>query len=322
MSVLLLGFTEDHFDDTQKGAIAEAAVGLELIYSRDKADITTRLDDIEVAVGGFPKDLLAQAPKLRWFQQWGAGADWLLEHPEVAEKDFLLTNVSGIHAVPISEHIFAFLLAFARSFPRATRDQFSATWSQSEGQPEPTFELAGKTMLLLGTGAIGARTAQLAQAFGMRVVGMRRNADKKVEHIDEMASLDALGSVLPTADVVVLTLPLTRDTHYLIGEAELRAFKDTALLINIGRGGLIDESALARALQEGWLAGAGLDVFETEPLPDDSPLWSMENVIITPHTSGNTPHYDERALEIFLENLRRYQGGEPLTHLVDKRLGY
>lgn len=177
-------------------------------------------------------------------------------------------------------------------------------------------------MLLLGTGAIGARTARLAQAFGMRVVGVRRNPDKEVEHIGEMVALDNLAQALPGADFVVLTLPLTKDTRHLIGETELRTLKDTAILVNIGRGGLIDESALVRALQEGWLAGAGLDVFETEPLPKDSPLWNMDNVIITPHVAGDTPHYDERALAIFLENLRRYHKKEPLTHVVDKRLGY
>ena len=324
MSVLLLGFAEDHFDDDQKRAVAEAAAGLEPVYTRDKSDIEARLGSVEVAVGGFPRDLLGQAPNLRWFQQWGAGADWLMKHPEVADKDFVLTNVSGIHAVPISEHIFAFLLAFARGFPRAMRDQLGATWSRREdlGERQPAFELAGKTVLLLGTGAIGARTAKLAQAFGMRVVGVRRSADKKVEYIDEMVALDALKNVLPVADFVVLTLPLTPDTHHLIGEAELRMFKKTALLVNIGRGPLVDEPALVRALEEGWLAGAGLDVFETEPLPETSPLWGMENVIITPHTSGDTPHYDERALAIFLDNLRRYAKGEPLTHVVDKRLGY
>ncbi len=319
MSVLLVGFAEDHFNDAQKEAIREAAGGFELFYSLDKADIEVRLDEIEVAVGGFPRDLLLKAPDLRWFQQWGAGADWLMEHPEIAEKDFTLTNVSGIHAVPISEHILAYLLAFARGFPKALRDQGANIWRK---EPQPYFELAGKTMLLLGTGAIGARTAGLAQAFGMRVVGVRRNPDKEVEHIGEMVALTDLPQVLPGADFVVLTLPLTKDTYHLIGEAELRALKGTAILVNIGRGGLVDEPALVRALQEGWLAGVGLDVFETEPLPENSPLWGMDNVIITPHTSGDTPHYDERALEVFLENLRRYQSNEPLTHVVDKRLGY
>ena len=319
MSVLLIGFDEDHFNDDRKGTIREAAGGLELLYSKDKAEIEARLDDIEAAVGSFPRDLMLKAPNFKWLQQWGAGADWLLNYPELAKEDFTLTNVSGIHEIPIGEQIVAYLLAFARGFPRAARAQLKKTWSQREST---TFELAGKTMLLLGTGAIGAYTAGLAQAFGVKVVGVRRNLEKQVEHIDEMVALDDLHAALPEADFVVLTLPLTQDTRHIIGKAELERMKDTAILINIGRGGLVDEPALVKALQNKTIAGAGLDVFEAEPLPEDSPLWELENVIITPHMAGDTPHYNERALEIFLDNLRRYAKGEPLTHVVDKQLGY
>ncbi len=319
MSVLLLGFGEDNFNDEQKAAIREAAGGLEPFYSTDKAEIEGRLDDIEVAAGSFPRDLMARASNLRWYQQWGAGADWLLKYPELTQKDFTLTNVSGIHEIPIGEQIMAYLLMFARGFPQMMRAQLATTWAQNESK---TFELAEKTMLVLGTGAIGTYTAKLAEAFGIKVVGVRRNPGKQVEHISEMVALDDLHTALPDADFIVLTLPLTNDTRHLIGEAELQAMKPTAILVNIGRGGLIDEFALVQALQEGRLAGAGLDVFETEPLPKDSPLWTMENVIITPHMAGNTPHYDERALEIFLENLRRYTAGESLTHVVDKQAGY
>ena len=319
MSVLLLGFDEDKFDDAQKEAIREAAGGLEPLYSKDKAEIKARLDDIEAAVGSFPRDLMLKAPNFKWLQQWGAGADWLLEYPELAQKDFVLTNVSGIHEIPIGEQIMAYLLMFARGFPRMMRAQLAANWSQKE---TTTFELAGKTMLLLGTGSIGAYTAKLAEAFGIKVVGVRRNPEKQVEHIAEMIALDDLHAVLPEADFIVLTLPLTKDTRHIIGETELKRMKPTAILVNIGRGGLIDEPALVKALQENVIAGAGLDVFETEPLPEDSPLWEMENVIITPHMAGDTPHYDERALTIFLDNLRRYAKGEPLTHVVDKELGY
>ena len=319
MSVLLLGFAEDHFNDEQKAAIREAAGGLGLFYSTDKADLEGRLDEIEVAAGSFPRDLMAQASNLKWYQQWGAGADWLLEHPELAQKDFTLTNVSGIHEIPIGEQIMAYLLAFARTLNIAARNQGTHIWPES---PASASELSGKTMLLLGTGAIGAYTAKLAQAFGMKVVGVRRHPEKSVEHIDEMVALDDLSAALSGADFIVLTLPLTEDTRHLIGEAELQRMKPTAILVNIGRGGLVDEPALVRALQDKTIAGAGLDVFETEPLPEDSPLWKMENVIITPHMAGNTPHYDERALKIFLENLRRYTAGEPLTHVVDKQAGY
>ena len=147
MSVLLLGFTEDHFDDEQKEAIREAAGGLELFYSTDKAEIEGRLDAIEVAAGSFPRDLMAQASKLKWYQQWGAGADWLLEHPELAQKDFTLTNVSGIHEIPIGEQIMAYLLAFARTLNIAARNQGTHIWPES---PASASELSGKTMLLLG----------------------------------------------------------------------------------------------------------------------------------------------------------------------------
>lgn len=320
MGILLIGFAEDYFDDEQKRAIEGAAGGLEVHY---KGGADGRLDEVEVALEN--RKLLPELPNLRWLQQWGAGADWLMEQPELARKNFVLTNVSGIHAVPISEQILAYLLAFARNLPRAVRNQTTRTWQRGAEWPETSpdqFELAGKTMLLLGVGAIGARTAKLAQALGMRVVGVRRSADKPAEFVDEMVALADLSRALPDADFVVLTLPLTRDTHHLIGEPELRAMKDTAILVNIGRGGLVDERALERALQTGQIAGAGLDVFETEPLPESSPLWRMENVIITPHMAGDTPHYDRRALEIFLGNLRRYGAGEPLTHVVDKELGY
>lgn len=319
MSILLVGFPEDHFSKEQQAAIREAAGDLEVVFTDDKDLIEARLEDIEVAAGSFPRDLMKRAARLRWFQQWGAGADWLIKHPELVEKDFILTNVSGVHAVPISEHIFAYLLAFARGFPKALRDQAANRWPEDRGA---FFELAGQTMLLLGTGAIGARTAKLAQAFEMRIKGVRRNPDKAVPHVDEMVALDDLHGALPDADVVVLTLPLTKDTRHIIAEPELRAMKGSAHLVNIGRGGLIHEADLVRALQEGWIAGAGLDVFEEEPLPESSPLWSLGNVILTPHTSGDTPRYDERALEIFLPNLRRYRAGEALTHVVDKSLGY
>ncbi len=319
MSVLLLGFNKDKFHDEQEAAIREAAGGLEPVYSKDKADIEARLNDVEAAVGSFSRDLMARASNLKWYQQWGAGADWLLEHPELAQKDFTLTNVSGIHEIPIGEQIMTYLLMFARSFPQIMRAQLASSWSQEESK---TFELAGKTMLLLGTGAIGAYTAKLAEAFGVKVVGVRRNPEKQVEHIAEMVALGDLSAALPDADFVVLTLPLTEDTRHIIGEAELERMKSTAILVNIGRGGLVDEPALVRALQEGKLAGVGLDVFETEPLPETSPLWELENVILTPHMAGDTPHYDERALEVFLNNLRRFAAGEPLTHVVDKQAGY
>jgi phosphoglycerate dehydrogenase-like enzyme len=293
---------------------------MKVLWTSDYTEIEAALDDIEIAVGGFPNRLLPRARNLRWIQQWGAGADWLLRVPEAAEMDFVLTSASGVHAIPISEQILAYLLAFARGLHRAICAQVRHEWHRET--KETLFELAGQTLLLIGVGAIGGRTAKVAAALGMRVLGVRRDPSLNAPDVEAMYSPERLLDALPEADFVVVTAPLTHETQGLIGERELRAMKPTAYIVNIGRGGTIHEDVLIRALQEGWIAGAGLDVFATEPLPADSPLWDMRNVIITGHYAGMTPQYDERALAIFLDNLRRYRAGQPLQNIVDKRLGY
>jgi phosphoglycerate dehydrogenase-like enzyme len=317
---ILLALDPEPVSAEQRAAIAAAAPGYRLLVTRDRAEMETALADVEIAAGGFPRDLLVRAPRLRWDQQWGAGADWLLREPAAVAKDFILTNVSGVHAIPISEHIIAFLLAFARRLPQAIRRQERHQWSSLDNGL--VFELAGKTMLLIGVGAIGERTAVLANALGMRVIGVRHDPSQAAPGVAATYGPAQLLEVLPQADFVVLTLPLTRESEGIIGEAELRAMKPSAYVINIGRGGTIDEQALVGALREGRIAGAGLDVFAREPLPEDSPLWEMDNVIVTGHYSGSTPAYDERAMGIFLDNLRSYVAGEPLRNVVDKQRGY
>jgi len=294
-----------------------------MLVTRDREEIEPVLDDIEIIAGWFPPDLLTRADGLRWFQTWAAGVDWLLmEQPEtIATMDFVLTNASGVHPIPVGEHVFALLLAFARDLHRAIRAQEERDWVRWSRQ-NALFELAGKRMLLVGVGAIGQRVAEIAAALGMEVWGVRRDASLGAPGVERMFGPDRLLALLPQADCVVLAAPLTQETKGLIGERELRAMKPTAHLVNVGRGGTIQERALVRALREGWIAGAGLDVFEEEPLPDDSPLWEMDNVIITAHYAGITPRYHERAWPLFLDNLRRYQGGQPLRNVVDKRRGY
>jgi len=322
MNTILLALEPDTLSADQVARIrATAPDSASIIMTRDHDQITPLLDQIEVAAGWFPVDLLPQASNLRWYQQWSAGADWLLRHPEAAQADFVLTNTSGIHAIQISEHVFAFLLAFARELPQAMAAQRERRWIPSDHH-EGLFELAGKTMLLVGVGAIGERTARIANAFNMRVLGVRRDPTVGAPGVEAMVGPDQLLDLLPQADVVVVTVPLTDETRDMIAEPELRAMKETAIIVNVGRGGTIDEDALNRALREGWIAGAGLDVFETEPLPDDSPLWERDDVLITSHYAGITPHYHQRALQIFLDNLERYTAGEPLRNVVDKNLGY
>lgn len=320
MNTILLGFEPNTLSADDLARIQALAPDMRLLVTTDRQAIEDALATIEIAVKQFPQALMPQAPNLCWFQQWGAGADWLLDHPEVAASELIVTTGSGVHAIPISEHILAYLFAFARALPQAIRSQTQRVWQQPEWSR--IFELAGKTMVLIGVGAIGERTALMANGLGMRVLGVRQNADVSTPGVEAMFAPEALLEVLPQADFVVITAPLTEATRGLIGETELQAMKATAYIVNIGRGGVIDEPALVRALQAGRLAGAGLDVFASEPLPPDSPLWAMENVIITGHYAGATPIYDERAMAIFLDNLRRYRAGEPLRNVVDKALGY
>jgi phosphoglycerate dehydrogenase-like enzyme len=299
-----------------KGQAPEMGV----VVTRDRATMERTLKSVEIAAGAFPRELLARASQLRWLQQWGAGADWLLDMPQAADMDVIVTSASGVHAIPISEHIMAVLLAFARRIPQATISQKARTWARANGNQ--TFELRGKTMLLVGVGSIGRRTAGLAKSFGMQVLGVRRNPSLSVPGVDAMYGPREFPDLLPYADFVVLTIPLTKQTQNLVSEKELRAMKPTARLVNIGRGGTVHEEALIKALREGWIAGAALDVFATEPLPESSPLWDTENLIITSHYSGATPLYWDRAVAIFLENLHRYRTGQPLRNVVNKELGY
>jgi phosphoglycerate dehydrogenase-like enzyme len=322
MNTILLAFEPGTLSGEQVAQVRAAAPDdATILVTRDPDEIEAALDDIEIVAGWFPRHLLSQAHNLRWFQHWAAGVDWVLRHPEVTQMDFVLTNTSGVHPIPANEHIFALLLALGRDLHRAIRAQGDSRWIPQDEQ-DALFELADKTMLLVGVGAIGERTARLATAFSMRVLGVRRDPTVGAPGVEAMFDTDHLLDALPEADFVVLTMPLTRETEGMIGAPELRAMKPTAYLINVGRGGTVQEEALIRALREGWIAGAGLDVFETEPLPEESPLWGMDNVIVTSHYAGGTPRYNERALDIFLDNLRRYQAGERLRNVVDKRLGY
>jgi len=320
--VILLALEPDTLPEEQLDRVRDVVPdNKELLVTRDRDVIEAVIDEIEIAAGWFPRSRLPRASNLRWFQQWAAGADWLLRHPEAVEMDFVLTNMSGIHAIPVSEHVFALLLAFARELSPALRAQQHRKWIPYD-QHQHLFELANKTMLLIGVGAIGERTAQVAAAMGVRVLGIRRDPTVGATGVDTMHGPDQLHDLLPQADFVVLTVPLTPETQGMIGEQELRAMKPTAHLINVGRGGVVDEDALLHGLRQGWIAGAGLDVLETEPLPEDSPLWELDNMIITSHYAGVTPHYHERALRVFRDNLERYHAGLPLQNVVEKTLGY
>ncbi len=310
--VLLIALNPDAVSQEQLDEVQAAAPGMRLVVTHDRAKMEAVLDDIEIAAAYFPRDLLAKAPNLRWYQQWSAGSDWLMRHPELTDRKFKITTASGVHAVQITEHIIGVLLAFARRLPQALKAQGEKEWRDSRG--DEVFELYGKRMLLIGVGAIGSRTAEVATALGMKVTGVRRDPSKTVPGVESMHGVGELRELLPSADFVVLTAPLTQESRGMFGEAEFNLMKRSAYLVNIGRGGTIDEAAMIRALQAETIRGAALDVFEKEPLSSDSALWEMDNVIITAHYSGTSPEYDRRAVGILLENLSRYLGKGRLSN--------
>lgn len=258
------------------------------------------------------------APHLKWIQLTSAGADRLLNSGFV-EQGITVTTVSGLHATPIGEFIVGAMLQFAKGANRTSRAQVRHEWTRFA----PT-ELRGKTVGIIGLGHIGEEAARLAKAFSCRVIATRRSATTvtSASNADEIHPASALMQVLAESDYVVLSMPLTPETRSMIAEPQLRAMKPTAVLINIARGPVTVEADLIRALQEGWIAGAALDVFDHEPLPPDSPFWDMENVILTPHISGGTEIYNQRATEIFAANLRRYLARQPLANVVDPKRGY
>ncbi|MEH1928369.1 D-2-hydroxyacid dehydrogenase [Nostoc sp.] len=278
--------------------------------------------DAEVYLNGFYlktstlDKVLTAAPALRWQQSPSAGVNHILT-PAFLQKDIILTNAAGVHAIPISEFVLAFMLYHAKNLRKLQTLQDEHTWVRGVFLEE----LADATLLILGTGNIGQAIASRAKAFGVTVWGSRRHPEP-LPNFDKVVGAHEWRSLLPTADYVVIATPLTQETKGLIDEAALRSMRQSAYLINIARGAIVDEAALLTALREGWIAGAGLDTVATEPLPQESPLWSLPNAFITPHCSALSPPLRERIAQLFIDNLKRYQTGQPLRNVVDKQAGY
>ena len=279
--------------------------------ARTPAEDRQFIETAEVVVAGsFDDDLLAHAPELRWVQAISAGVDHY-NVEALREHDVTLTNASGVHAEPIAEQVLGYMLVFERNLHRGIRQQADHLWSKFRGG-----ELRGKTLGIVGLGAIGSRVAELGSTLDMRVVGTKRNPSTAPDAVDEAYGPDALGELLRRADYVVLACPLTDETRGMIDAEALTAMNHDAVLVNVARGPIVDEDALVRALQGRRIRGAALDVFETEPLPPDSLLWDLPNVVVTPHMAGSTPAYRARIADIFAENYPRFVAGEPLTNAV------
>ena len=312
----LLAFTER--DARAPEEIADVIAGMDVLYT----------------VSALPAP--ADAPRLRWAQLHTAGVDHVLDHPLYTQSEVMFTSISGVHAIQMTEYTFAMLLALSRRVPPMLEDQAAARWVEKRwGRFLPT-ELYGATLGIIGYGAIGRQIARVGQAFGMRVVAIKQNArslkldrytlpnigDPDGDIPDRIYPPEALRSFMAECDFVVVMAPLTGKTRHFIDAEALAAMKPGAFLINGARGDVIDEQALITALQEEKIGGAALDVFSVEPLPADSPLWKLPNTIISPHVGGFSPYYDERAADVFAENLRRFVAGEPLINLVERGKDY
>ncbi len=297
--------------------VADAIQELSVVVAEDGDEARRSIADAEAAFGTIPPELLARASRLRWLQAPQAAPPAGYYYPALVAHPAVVTNFREIYNDHIGAHIMAFVLAFARGLHDYLPRQLRRQWG-----PEPldtgVTHLPESTMLIVGLGGIGAETARLAAAFGVRVIGVDARRQDVPPGVAELYGADALDSLLPRADFVVLTVPHTPATEGFMHRARFQRMKPTAYFINIGRGMTTRLDDLVAALAAREIAGAGLDVFEQEPLPADHPLWTMPGVLITPHTAGFGPYLDERRFDILLDNCRRFLAGQPLRNVVDK----
>jgi phosphoglycerate dehydrogenase-like enzyme len=289
-------------------------------------EVMQAIRDADVYLGfGIPRPLLLAAQRLRWVHSAAAGVGNAL-YPEMRDGDVLLTNSAGVHATPIAEYVVAAVLYFFRGLDIAVDQQRRSEWNKKPfvSEQSPLREMGGARALVVGTGGIGSEAARRLSALGVHCVGVRRRPELGVPPgFDRVIGFEAIDGELPDADVVVLAAPLTDETRNLLDARRLDALSPRAIVVNVARGALLDESALTDRLRAGRVRGAALDVFLEEPLASDSPLWQLRSVLVTPHVSPVSPgRFWTRELDLFLDNWRRFERGETLRNVVDKRAGY
>jgi phosphoglycerate dehydrogenase-like enzyme len=299
---------------------------MRVVHLPDSIGLECELADTDIFMGSVlgPR-LLPQSPRLKWIHAVSAGVAQFM-YPELRQRGVILTNATTVHCFPIAQHIVGMLVALARRFPDCLRYQQQAKWAQAElwNSPVKPRELRGQVLLFIGFGAIGSETARLVRPFEMRIWAVTHSGRARggAERAERVLPSSQLHEALPSADFVVIAAPDTPQTRNMIGARELALMKRSAYLINVARGTLIDEPALAAALQANQIAGAALDVTAIEPLPADSPLWKLDNAFITPHVSGGTENTWDREEELIAENLKRWFAGEELLNIVDLARGY
>ena len=298
---------------------------LDVVHLNDDDQIEKQISDAEIVVSWTlrPNQFTA-ANKLRWIHSPAAAVHQLM-FPELIESEVILTNGSEVHGATVAEHAIALIFALAKKLPLAMRCQEQRVWGQNqvwESRPQPR-EVAGATLGLIGLGSIGTEVAKRASAIGMRVIAVRNRVEaEKPDNVEQVYASSQIDLMLSQSDYVVIAAPLTSSTAGMINAERLASMKPDGYLINVSRGQLVDESALAEALHSGKIAGAALDVFEKEPLPPESPLWDLPNLLITPHIAGFSEKLWDKHYAFFTENLRRYLNHQPLIATVDKDKGY
>lgn len=298
--------------------LASTVPGLSVEWYKTPKEAISHVQDADViAMWGFQEaePLLAAAPKVKWIHSLSDGVERLLS-PSMMTRPIVLTNSRGIHDVAVAEHTFALLLALTRALPTAIRQQEKGIWKRSKA-----FLLSGKTVVIVGFGSIGRAIAKRLSPFGCHIIGVKRTVTPE-PLADEVVPTAEIETVLPHADVVIAALPATPDTSHFFDTHLFSLMKESAYFINIARASIVDKKALAKALQQGPLAGAGIDVFSKEPLPPNHPFWMLENVIMTPHVASWTPDTWSRLLQLLQENLRAFYEGRPLQNEVNKEKGY
>ncbi len=296
--------------------VRRTAPGAEVVMA-SMGEAPEVVGDADVIFGMYTEEMIRAAGKVRWIQTTSAGMDMLMDVPGVREGQFQLSNASGLHALQVAEHAWALTSALFRGLHVYIRNQLECEWKGA-----PIRDLCGATAGIVGFGGIGRRYARLASGFDMRVLALDVQQPEIPDHVDALWGPDRLDELLSTSDVVFIACPCTPQTERLINAHAFSLMKKSAFLVNTARGPIVDEAALIVALRSGEIAGAGLDVFETEPLPATSPLWQMENVIITTHSAGVSSYRPARTVGFFCENLKRFLAGEPLLNETDRNLGY
>ncbi len=309
MKVMIYPQIADHDVDRIQTAFPD----LTLLRPRSEGEALAYIVDADAFYGGITPALLVTAQRLRWVQADCIGMEKYI-FPELLDSDAILTNVRGVFSDHIANHVWAYILAFARELPLYLRQQIAHEWRPSGA----IRHLSEATIGIVGLGGIGREVANRAPVFGCRVIAVDPQVKEAAHPVEEVWPLDRLHDLLNESDFVVICAPHTPGTQKLFTATEFAAMKDTAYLINIGRGVIVDLKALTHALQESWIAGAALDVYEVEPLPQEHPLWDMDNVILTPHVAGHGPYVQDRRIDVFIENMKRFIAGTEMVTVVDK----